>query len=288
MENEDLSIFKPLTQSEASTTVKVRMIVYPTFIRIIKMKFPFQKLKDGMELRTKHSTTTLNNLTNKETCEDRSLRRTRKAIKDYVLCNGFDAFASLTFNKLKVDRFDVPKCKKIASNWIKNEQKRKGRFKYLLVCEFHKKCEECVENQVETCTHPDRPKALHFHILLKDYNGNLAQAINTKTGKELKGQFTISSFTSGYTNLKKIDKNTNPTFIALYLQKYITKDMPRIFGKNRYWASSNLKKPIIIDNPEPWYELCNPDRPYENDFCVIEEFDIGKNPLVDIFWEASN
>lgn len=286
MENEDLSIFKPLTQSEASITVKNRMIVYPTFIRIIKMKVPFQKLKGGMELRKRHSNATSNTI-NKEDNVDRSLRRTRKAIKDYVLCNGFDAFASFTFNKEKVDRFNVLAVKNVMSNWIKNEQKRKGRFEYVIVCEFHKKCEECVNNKVKICNHSDRLKAMHFHMLLKGYNGKLVQAIDPKTDKELVGQLTIPSFTSGYTNLKKLDENTNPTLIAYYLQKYITKDMTRIFGKNRYWASSNLKKPIIVDNPEPWYEVCSSDRQYENDFCVIEEYDVGKNPLIDMFWEAS-
>lgn len=290
MDNEDSSILRPLTQSEASITVKTRMIVYPTFIRIIKMKVPFQKLKEGMELTNGHSSASSSAekdlVIYKENNLDRSIRRTRKSIKDIVLCNIFDAFISFTFNKEKVDRFDTPAVKKVMSNWIKNEQKRKGKFDYIIVPEFHKKCQECVENKVEVCTHPDRPKALHFHMLARGYVGEIDQAIDPKTGKELKGQFSIPSFTSGFTNLKKFDENTNSTLIAYYIQKYITKDIPSIFGKNRYWVSSKLKRPIIVDNPEPWFEACKSDRQFENDFSVIEEFDVGKNPLVDMFWEA--
>lgn len=280
-ENKLLSIVRPLSQLEATIDVNSRMVVYPHFIRVIRMKFPFQKTRDGMELRERCSFGAAMTIAKKEDDAERSIRRTRKAIKDYVFCNNFDAFASFTFSREKVDRFDVSSVKKKMSNWLKNEQKRKGKFQYLIVCEFHKKCEECVENRVKVCNHPDRPKAMHFHALLKGYRGEIAQAVDPKTGEILKDQFTLPSFTSGYTNLEKIDESRSQTSIAYYLQKYLSKDVAKIFGKNRYWVSPNLKKPIVVDNPDPINEACVADRKFENDFALIEEYDEGKSPLID-------
>lgn len=51
-----------------------------------------------------------------ETDVERSIRRTRKKIKDYVLCNEFGLFATFTFRE---DRYDVDRCKTRMARWEK-------------------------------------------------------------------------------------------------------------------------------------------------------------------------
>lgn len=52
-----------------------------------------------------------------ETNEERSLRRTRKAIKDYALCNDFDIFATFT---IADDRFNDERSRKRLATWLKD------------------------------------------------------------------------------------------------------------------------------------------------------------------------
>lgn len=243
---------------------------YPTFARIFIPKYATKRLEakqvgsNGQDL--------LVPAIDKETSEERSLRRSRKNVKDLVFCNLFDQFVTLT---IADDRQNLQRSKLKVVNWIKNEKRRKGKFQYIIVPEFHK----------------DK-KSLHFHGLFKDYKGETKQSFQANGSPVIeKGRkvYNFPSFTSGYNYVEPIDNSVGSIIkVGFYLQKYITKDMPMIFGKNRYWASYKLKRPIKVDNPEPWYEYVTPDRKYENDFGVLLEFDLGKHALVDMFIEANN
>lgn len=206
-----------------------------------------------------------------ETVLERSLRRTRKNVKDIVFCNKFDHFVTLT---IASDRQNIMRSKAKVSNWIKNEKKRKGKFDYIMVPEFHKDGE-----------------SLHFHALFKDYKGELKRSYKAN-GKAVvhkrRNVYEYPSYTSGFSTIELVDNSVGSIAkVGFYLQKYITKDMPIIFGKNRYHASRGLKRPVITDNPEPWYEVVKPDREYENEHGKILEFDAGKQAIVDIFIEAN-
>lgn len=146
-----------------------------------------------------------------ETPFERSIRRTKRRISDYVLCNDFDMFVTFTFSE---DRQNVEKSKMKMSNWLRNQRKRNGKFKYLIIPEFHKD-----------------GRSLHFHALVGGYTGIIEQAINPKTHQPLKqrGQyvFSISGYTLGFTNVKVIDKDPSERYkVGFYLQKYITKTCP--------------------------------------------------------------
>jgi hypothetical protein len=203
---------------------------------------------------------------------ERSLRRTRSNIKDITLCNDFDLFVTLTIG---ADRYNLERSKQKVKSWIKNECHRKGKFDYLIVPELHK----------------DRT-ALHFHGLFKGYKGKLITAINPHNGIPIKNHgrpsYNFKSFTLGNNSTQKIDNSVGSIArVGFYLMKYITKDMPVLFGQNRYWASHGLIRPTIQDNPEPWYKLATPDHVYENDFGTTLVFEHGKNVLVDMYIEAN-
>lgn len=245
---EDKPIISPLSEFEATFEVYAVAVYYPQFIKVFVPKVKYTKLKEGMEHRKlKVSMPNAKELIeevfeekrkkDKEDNLTRSLRRTKRAVKDYVLCNQFELFATFTFAK---ERQDVERCRARMSNWLKNEQKRKGKFEYLIVAERHK------------------DGALHFHALIKGYNGRVEQAKHPKTGEPIvqKGRivYALPSWTAGFTNVKRVDEQPDShAKVANYVTKYITKDMPLFANRNRYWASFGLKLPLIVYNPPPWY-----------------------------------
>src|SRR5690606_37057624 len=106
--------------------------------------------------------------------------------------------------------------------------KRNGKFEYLIIPEFHK------------------DMALHFHALIKGYKGKIKKAINPKTNKPLTKNgrliYVFPGYTSAFNNVQKIEQTPEShKKVGSYIRKYITKDMPILFGKNRYWASNSLK-----------------------------------------------
>lgn len=203
---------------------------------------------------------------------ERSLRRSKKRIGDYILCNDFDMFATFTINS---DRQNNERSKKKVLGWLKNQRARNGKFRYLVVPEFHR----------------DKV-SLHFHALLGNYPGGIERAINPKTNKPLmqkgKATFRISGYTLGYTNVKLIGtKQEDKTRLSAYLKKYITKDMPVFEGKQRYWVSKGLALPSVEDNPEHWYKHVVPDWQCETPNGTLLRFDLNKNLLTDMFWDEN-
>ena len=254
-----------------STVIYAKATYYPNFVRIYIPKEPYPKHPEGFEKpATKGSLRTQADELD-ETDTERSIRRTRKKIKDYVLCNEFELFATFTF---KNDRQNIDRCKTRMADWLKNQRSRISKFDYIIVPEFHK----------------DK-QSLHFHALFRGYKGKLVQSLNATTAQPIKQNghnvYEIPGYTLGFTNVKIIDKNIDSqTKVGFYIQKYITKDMPLFFGKNRYWNSKGLNLPKTEDNPQEWYKHIKPDREYRNDNGVILEFDKLSHPLTSIFSEA--
>lgn len=253
-----LNLYKISYQSEsfATTLVTSQVTYYPNHIRVYTPKFAIKKLNSGYEKikkKSKHLDDERNvQLVAPETDAERSLRRTKKKIRDYVLCNNFELFTTFTF---KDDRYNLDRCTQRMSTWLKNQQKRTSKFQYLIVSEYHK------------------DKAIHFHALMKDYKGQLVPAVNDKTGRIIPGIFNFKSYTHGYSTAKTIrDSELDRIKTGNYLIKYITKDMPLFKGKNRYWASSGLKLPRVEDNPTEWYKDLTPFRTINTDYGIIDYY----------------
>lgn len=191
---------------------------------------------------------------NKETDQDRSIRRTKRSIEDIILSNNFDLWCTFTFNPKKIDRQNHIKCKLAMRTWLLNQRKRNSPdLKYLVVPELHK------------------DGAIHFHALLKNYNGKLKDTgITTKTGQSI---YNANTFTLGFTEFVKIDSNKDA--LAKYITKqYITKDMPLFLGKQRYYASQNLERPTSHVNGlskfKLWNIVKNSDPDYINDSYELQ------------------
>lgn len=243
--------------------------------RIASMSaYPDDEALEYLELSDKFDEITNTKISKLESENDleRSLRRARKRIGDYILCNSFDMFATFT---IKDDRQNSVRSRQRVLGWLKHQRTRNGKFRYLVVPEYHKD-----------------GKSLHFHALLGEYTGKVKQAINPNTNKPLvqKGApvFQITGYTLGFTNVKLIGTTEeDKTRLSAYLKKYITKDMPLFEGKQRYWVSKGLELPNIENNPELWYQHVEPDWWCEFENGTLLRFDLNKHPLTDIFWEEN-
>lgn len=158
----------------------------------------------------------------------KSIQRSRTMISDIVLCNNFDLFATFTFDPKKTDRQNPEICKMRMSRWLNGQRRRSSPdLAYLIVPEAH------------------ADGALHFHALMKNFNGRLKDSTRkTKTNRPI---YNFSGYRWGFSTAVKIQQN-NHDQVANYVKKYITKNIPRFSNKKRYWTSTNLIRPIKTTN----------------------------------------
>lgn len=211
--------------------------VYPNMIQVVIYHNSY-KLSNKLPSQPRKLTKSERNQIN----IDRSVRRTRTFITDIAICNSWDLWVTFTFDKLKVDRYNVQRCKSKMSLWLHRQKMHSPNMQYLIVPEFHKRCEECSNFKKDSCPHDDAPKALHFHALVSNYNGNLKDSGHkTKRGQTV---YKMTGYRSGFTEAVRLTKNDGDDIaIAHYIAKYITKDTISIFAQKRYWCSQGLTRP---------------------------------------------
>lgn len=236
-------------QQDAMFVVHSKASYYPYFAKVFVLKELKRQKQPGMEPKYKIPRKPREEGEQDEDDVKKSLQRSKSHVRDYIHCNRFDLFCTFTF---KDDRHDIDKCRRKMSDWLKNQQKRNGKFPYLIVPELHK------------------DGALHFHALFKDYPGKVEKATNVHTGELLRPHgrqaYNLTGYTLGFTNAMQIvDSASSYAKMASYVSKYITKDMPLFPGKKRYWPSRKLRKPIVEYNPA-WIDSYKPDKAYEGEY----------------------
>lgn len=252
--------------------VKAKATYYRDFVRVWIPDQPYIHWPKGIEQRRRKIATRIDSDEDAELYEtnvERSLRRTKKTIKDYVHMNDFEWFVTFTFG---TDRYNDNRNRTRLANWLRNQRKRNGKFRYLLVLERHD------------------DGALHAHALMGGYNGKLLYAKSSRSGRRIPdghGDFirNLGEYRLGFNTVEKVQ---DTAVAARYLMKYITKENLIEFGKNRFWASKNLNKPVVEENPEPFYRVVDWDRHLVLDHGTILEFDRGKSPFIDIFIDEAN
>jgi len=155
----------------------------------------------------------------------RSVRRSRTMISDYVRCNDFELFVTFTFDPKKVDRYDLLSTYLKMQGWLHRQSRKYYDFKYIIVPERHK------------------DGAIHFHALIAGYGGFLKKTNVLQNNKRV---YNVTGFKFGFTNAQYLDNDIAKT--TAYLCKYITKDMVLISNRRRYWCSKNLLKPFSHRN----------------------------------------
>lgn len=171
---------------------------------------------------------------------DCNIRRAKGKIQEYVLCNPWDYFVTLTLDKKKYDRYDLEKYHKDLTIFIRNlNKKREKKIKYLFIPEQH------------------QDGAWHIHGFISGLNdSDLRKFKSTEKlpiyilDKLEKGQDVfqwVEYFKRfGFCDLEPIK---NKARASSYVRKYITKELAKCvkdMGAHMYYCSRGLKKAEII------------------------------------------
>jgi len=162
-----------------------------------------------------------------------SIMRTHRTLKDYILCNQFTHFFTLTISGEHTDRYDDILVQTKISNWL-NNIRRHSSLGYIVVPERHK------------------DGALHFHGLMLN-----VETLNLyPTGRKDRSgrpRYNTDKYTLGFHDFTEIE---NLEAVSQYVRKYISKQFfDREQYKRRYWCSRNIKKPQKFHNVESIEEL---------------------------------
>lgn len=157
----------------------------------------------------------------------RSMRRTVNSIYDYSRSNNWDWFLTLTLDPKKVNRYDYQACCKKLKAWLDYMRRTCPDMKYLIVPEQHK------------------DGAWHYHALFSDCSdlGFVDSGRRDSKGRII---WNVGRYRLGFSTATRV---TDLKKTASYICKYITKELcVATVGRKRYWVSSNLNKPIVIED----------------------------------------
>lgn len=170
----------------------------------------------------------------------RSKRRALNKLSDYILCNAFDCFVTLTLSPDEIDRHDYSAVIKKLSAYLDNRVRRNG-LKYVGVPELHKK------------------GGLHFHFLCNSaalklidsgtvscsgHKRPIKIATADRLGIPLEDRHTvynIADWSLGFSTA--IMTYGQRGAVARYIGKYITKGDNKIGGR-WYYSGGKLDTPI--------------------------------------------
>lgn len=159
----------------------------------------------------------------REECLRASVARTKSKI--YLLSQGeeWEWFATFTFDKKKVDRYNYKECADCMKEWLKRMRKKHTEngydLKYMIVPEQHK------------------DGAYHFHGIFCGVNSSIMRMQYFAPADEWR----IGSYRAGFTTASKI---LDEKAVSNYITKYISKELVSVTkGKKRYWHSKNLSLP---------------------------------------------
>lgn len=198
-----------------------------------------------------------------------SISRAKARVFELASCNEFQHFGTLTLNGAWRDRENLKDFRKSFAMLIRNlNRDRAEKIKYILLPERHKK------------------GGWHLHGLFMGLTDNdlraftLQDKIPKKMKKLLKKGEKLFDFTRfsqkfGYSSFSPIK---NVTASAVYITKYITKDMAtqnRACGEHLFFASQGLKGREVLardcTEPPPFDSW-----DFENDYCKIKTVSLSQ------------
>ena len=179
------------------------------------------------------------------------------------MCNNWEYVIHMTFDKEKIDRYDLNLIKQKLLKWINNyNQNNNTNIKYLLIPEQHK------------------DSAWHIHGLimnipkehLKEFKENDVIPIKIKS-KIAQGEkvFDWDKYSNKF-GFVLIEEIRNAEAISKYITKYITKDLKKTtikLNEKMYYCSKNLRRKELIHKGLLKKEF-KPD--YENFYVKIKVF----------------
>lgn len=276
-----------ITEQEALLVYNGRIKVRANgFVEFREYTKPLSKIKDGWEDIEKDSDNLYRvgkkghdevyDLEKEEFKQIRmdSLIRSRDLIIDYASQNArvFHSFITLTFADNVTDLTEANKKFKVFIDQMRRLCKALGiDFYYLGVPEFQKR------------------GAVHYHLLTSLVCGSELLPLQEGQSDMYNVKYWNHGFSSAY-NLDMTDKNFN---VALYLTKYLFKDLDeRLFGRTRVLKSNNLVKPdtfYLLKDSETYKkakEYIKEHYDVEQEFVYDSEL-LNKNPNANPYDETS-
>lgn len=173
-----------------------------------------------------------------------NLKRAKDKVFEIASANKWDYMITLTLDSAKIDRYSKEDVQALVCKWLDNQVQRK-KLCYLLVPEYH------------------QDGAIHFHGLINNaldvvHSGtykikgkkrpvmlSTLKKYGFKVGDEnVKDVYNLKSFPYGFSTALPLDDNV--TAVSLYMTKYITKDLQKIFG-SFYMAGGKIKRSLPFE-----------------------------------------
>lgn len=193
---------------------------------------------------------------------EESLARSRRLIRDLILCNRFQYFCTFTFSDCKTDRSDLKALSKALREFFKNFRNRYAPdFKYLIVPERHKNGTWHFHGLVAGI--PASEFVVPDVITWRDPDTNVLKRIrNTKCYV----RWYRYSVKFGHFDCSLIK---HYEACAAYVSKYITKDLSSMAKSNHlYFCSQGLKKPeLVFDEDNVPFPFDHAE--HEDEYCRI-------------------
>lgn len=170
---------------------------------------------------------------NREKSIMQSMHRAKEKIYGYIMANEWEYWATQTFNKETIDRYDLDEIVKKYSQKLRNLKKRNyPELKWLIVPEQHKDGAWHLHMfmsgipkdrmKYSGCDHysGDKKRPIYNWLDTADYGFNYYMYIGEVEPQEWE-------------------------IMAKYVMKYITKDLATCrFNKKKYWSSRGLAEPL--------------------------------------------
>lgn len=156
----------------------------------------------------------------------KSIERTHRILKEYILCNDFTHFFTLTISPDSMDRYNDDLVQSKVKTWL-NNIRRHSSLGYIVVPERHK------------------DGALHFHGLITSAD-NLELYDSGHKDRSGRTIYHTPKYTFGFHDFTEIG---NQEAVSNYVRKYIEKQFEtKEKFKRRFWATQNLKRPLKYHN----------------------------------------
>lgn len=171
---------------------------------------------------------------------DCNIRRAKSRIQEYVMCNDWDMFVTLTLDKKKYDRYNLKKFHQDLTRFIRNRNRvGNNEIKYLFIPEEHK------------------DGAWHIHGFVSGLDSSelrlfsLDETLPLYIREKLKNGQKVYQWTKyyekfGFCDLEPIRDKARA---SSYVRKYITKELAQCVketGAHMYYCSRGLNVAEII------------------------------------------
>lgn len=181
-----------------------------------------------------------------------ALCRARTVVREYALCNNWEWFGTLTFDKLKVaDRYDIARICIVLMQWLQNMRKRYyPKLKYLLIPE------------------PHEDGAWHFHGFFSGIpTSELPAWAPSDLRKDGYLEWTDFRLRFGWCSFAPV---RSPEAAAFYIVKYITKSLSnsaKLLGFHTHFQSRGLRRSLPVGSLYGWNPILDDCCRNHNAFC---------------------